>query len=768
MIAHDLEVCLHLAFTDARQRRHEFLTVEHLLLALLSHKIATNTLHACDVDVAKLRHDLIDFIDGNTPVVPEEYESEVQPTEGFQRVIQRAILQVQSSGRKEVTAQSVLVSILNEKDSYAAYFLQQQGLTKLDILNFISHGISKRRDVMPPTEPAAAQPEKAPADRSEPEERATTGSPLTQFVTNLSAQAAEGKLDPLIGRQDEMERILQVLCRRRKNNPLLVGEAGVGKTALAEGLAQQIVKGDVPEVLKGMTVYSLDMGALLAGTKYRGDFEQRLKQLLDALIQHEGGAVLFVDEIHTLIGAGATSGGALDASNLLKPALGSGKLKCMGATTYTEHRQIFERDQALSRRFQKIDVPEPSVDEAVQILKGIRIQLESHHGIRYQDTALQRAVDLSVRYLRDRHLPDKAIDVLDEAGAMEQLKPQKKRRKQLSGQDMEAVVAKMSGLPVGQVNLDERTRLLNLETDLKTHIYGQNPAIEAVVGALKLSRSGLADPRKPTGSFLFAGPTGVGKTELARQLAQSMDMPLLRFDMSEYMEKHAVSRLIGAPPGYVGFEQGGQLTESVHKTPHCVVLLDEIEKAHPDIFNILLQVMDDGMLTDHNGRKVSFRHTIVIMTTNAGASAWSQTSMGFAVSRHESDQMRAVEKTFTPEFRNRLDQIVQFQPLPPEVVVRVVDKYLEELAAQLATNGVQFSVTDALRDVLAKDGFDALMGARPMQRLIQQRLRKPLADEVLFGRLSKGGGVVADWNEETEQVEWKWEAKPATNLAKSS
>ncbi|MES2206582.1 MAG: ATP-dependent Clp protease ATP-binding subunit ClpA [Pseudomonadota bacterium] len=768
MIAQDLEVCLQLAFADARQRRHEFLTVEHLLLALLSHKVATNTLIACAVDVPKLRYELIDFIDGHTPVVPAEYEAEVQPTEGFQRVIQRAILQIQSSGRKEVTAQSVLVAILNEKESYAAYFLHQQGLTKLDVLNYISHGIAKRQDVRPPN--FQPEPEGAGADEkfngtrpdSEDLSQASTASalaPLTQYAMNLNALAAEGKLDPLIGRENEIERVLQVLCRRRKNNPLLVGEAGVGKTALAEGLAHRLVAGEVPDVLKGMTVYSLDMGALLAGTKYRGDFEQRLKQLLDALMTHEGGAILFIDEIHTMIGAGATSGGALDASNLLKPALSSGRLKCMGATTFTEHRQVFERDQALARRFQKIDVPEPSESEVLQILKGIKPQLETHHGVRFQESALQSAVELSVRYLRERHLPDKAIDVLDEAGAMEQLKPTRKRRKQLNGHDIETVVAKMSGLPVGQVTLDERTLLLNLEQDLKTHIYGQTPAIEALVGVLKLSRSGLADPRKPTGSFLFAGPTGVGKTELARQLAQSMNMPLLRFDMSEYMEKHAVSRLIGAPPGYVGFEQGGQLTELVHKTPHCVVLLDEIEKAHPDIFNILLQVMDDGMLTDHNSRKVSFRHVVLIMTTNAGAASWSQKPMGFATNKHASDQQQAIEKTFSPEFRNRLDQTIQFQPLSTEIVMKVVDKYLEELASQLLKNNVKFSTTPALREALAHDGFDALMGARPMQRLIQQRLRKPLADEVLFGRLAQGGSVLADWDKESKLVIWEWGVK---------
>ena len=737
MIAQELEVSLHMAFMDARQKRHEFITVEHLLLAMLDNPSAAEVLRACGINMDELRKKLSDFIEEHAPKVEGEGEVDTQPTLGFQRVIQRAILHVQSSGKKEVTGANVLVAIFGEKDSHAAFFLDQQGITRLDVVNFISHGIAKVPQTGAPRQ----------EDNTETAQESQSGSPLESYTLNLNAQALAGKIDPLIGRDLELERVIQTLCRRRKNNPLLVGEAGVGKTAIAEGLARRIVEGTVPDILAESTVYALDMGALLAGTKYRGDFEQRLKGVLKQLTDNPN-AVLFIDEIHTLIGAGAASGGTLDASNLLKPALSSGQLRCIGATTYTEFRGIFEKDHALSRRFQKIDVLEPSVDDTVAILRGLKSRFEDHHGIKYTSSALTTAAQLSARYISDRHLPDKAIDVIDEAGAAQRILPKSKQKKVITPKEIEEIIAKIARIPAKTVSLDDRESLKRLDRDLKAVVFGQDKAIEALASAIKMSRSGLGNPQKPIGSFLFSGPTGVGKTEVARQLAYTLGIELIRFDMSEYMERHAVSRLIGAPPGYVGFDQGGLLTEAVNKHPHAVLLLDEIEKAHPDIFNVLLQVMDHGTLTDTNGRKADFRNVIIIMTTNAGAENLSKTAIGFAQSSKAGDEMMDIKRMFTPEFRNRLDAIIPFAALDHEVVMRVVDKFLMQLEEQLHEKKVEISFSEALREYLGKEGFDPLMGARPMSRLIQDTIRKALADELLFGRLANGGRVRVDVNPE--------------------
>ncbi|HUG25161.1 ATP-dependent Clp protease ATP-binding subunit ClpA [Piscinibacter sp.] len=739
MIAQELEVSLHMAFVEARQQRHEFITVEHLLMALLDNPSAAEVLRACSANIDDLRKSLVQFIKENTPTVGGSDEVDTQPTLGFQRVIQRAIMHVQStgSGKKEVTGANVLVAIFGEKDSHAVYYLHQQGVTRLDVVNFIAHGIKKSD----PPEPAKS-PDGSGAE-GEKEEGEGKGSPLDQFTQNLNQLARDGKIDPLIGRELEVERVIQILCRRRKNNPLLVGEAGVGKTAIAEGLAWRITQGEVPEVLGNATVYALDMGALLAGTKYRGDFEQRLKGVLKYL-KDQPNSVLFIDEIHTLIGAGAASGGTLDASNLLKPALSSGTMKCIGATTFSEYRGIFEKDAALSRRFQKIDVVEPSVEQTIEILKGLKSRFEEHHSVKYALGALQAAAELSAKFINDRHLPDKAIDVIDEAGAAQRILPKNKQKKTITRSEVEEIVAKIARIPPASVSSDDRSKLKTLDRDLNSVVFGQEPAVEALSSAIKMARSGLGKPDKPVGSFLFSGPTGVGKTEVARQLAFVLGIELIRFDMSEYMERHAVSRLIGAPPGYVGFDQGGLLTEAITKKPHAVLLLDEIEKAHPDVFNVLLQVMDHGTLTDNNGRKADFRNVIIVMTTNAGAETMNKSTIGFTTHREQGDEMADIKRLFTPEFRNRLDAVVSFRALDEEIILRVVDKFLLQLESQLAEKKVEVTFTDALRKHLAKKGFDPLMGARPMQRLIQDTIRRALADELLFGRLVDGGRLTVD------------------------
>jgi len=734
MIAQELEVSLHMAFVEARQKRHEFITVEHLLLSLLDNPSAAEVLRACASNIEELRKELTSFIAEHTPTVTGSDEIDTQPTLGFQRVIQRAILHVQSSGKKEVTGANVLVAIFGEKDSHAVYFLQRQGVTRLDVVNFISHGITK--SPQPVTRGEAEQSE-------QDQDNQASGGALESFAQNLNALSLMGKIDPLIGRDKELERVIQTLCRRRKNNPLLVGEAGVGKTAIAEGLARRIVEGRIPEILTGATVYALDMGALLAGTKYRGDFEQRLKAVLKQLLENPN-AILFIDEIHTLIGAGAASGGTLDASNLLKPALSNGNLKCIGATTYQEFRGVFEKDHALSRRFQKIDVSEPSIEETVSILRGLKSRFEEHHGIKYSSAAITSAAELSAKYINDRHLPDKAIDVIDEAGAAQRILPKSKQKKLIGKTEIEDIVARIARIPSQHVSSDDRGALKNLDRDLKSVVFGQDQAIDALTRAIKMSRSGLGNPQKPVGSFLFSGPTGVGKTEVARQLAYCMGVELIRFDMSEYMERHAVSRLIGAPPGYVGFDQGGLLTEAVTKKPHSVLLLDEIEKAHPDVFNILLQVMDHGTLTDNNGRKADFRNVVIIMTTNAGAEALQKATMGFTATRQAGDEMAEIKRMFTPEFRNRLDATISFAALDAEIILRVVDKFLMQLEGQLHEKKVEAIFTDALKAWLAEQGFDPLMGARPMARLIQDTIRSALADELLFGRLAGGGRVTID------------------------
>ncbi|VCU71293.1 ATP-dependent Clp protease ATP-binding subunit ClpA [Pigmentiphaga humi] len=736
MISQELEVSLHMAFVEARQARHEFITVEHLLLSLLDNPSAAEVLRACAANLDDLRRNLRNFVNDNTPVIPGTDEADTQPTLGFQRVIQRAIMHVQSTGngKKEVAGANVLVAIFGEKDSHAVYYLHQQGITRLDVVNFMSHGITKQPQL------EASNTPKEPEAEAEAEAKQ---SPLDQYTQNLNVAAKAGKIDPLIGREGEVERVIQVLCRRRKNNPLLVGEAGVGKTAIAEGLAWRITEGSVPEVLADACVYSLDMGALLAGTKYRGDFEQRLKAVLKQL-KESPKAILFIDEIHTLIGAGAASGGTLDASNLLKPALSSGQLKCIGATTYTEYRGIFEKDHALSRRFQKIDVNEPSVEQTVQILRGLKQRFEDHHSVKYSSAALSAAAELAAKFINDRHLPDKAIDVIDEAGAAQRILPKSRQKKIIGKAEIEDIVSKIARIPPQAVSSDDRSKLATLERDLKAVVFGQDAAIDALAGSIKMARSGLGKPDKPIGAFLFSGPTGVGKTEVAKQLAFILGIELLRFDMSEYMERHAVSRLIGAPPGYVGFDQGGLLTEAIAKKPHCVLLLDEIEKAHPEVFNILLQVMDHGTLTDNNGRKADFRNVIIVMTTNAGAETLQKNVIGFANAREQGDEMAEIKRMFTPEFRNRLDATISFKSLDEEIILRVVDKFLMQLEEQLHEKRVEVIFTDALRTHLGKKGFDPLMGARPMQRLIQDTIRRALADELLFGKLVSGGRVTVD------------------------
>src|SRR3990167_2682617 len=732
MIAQELEVSLHMAFVEARQQRHEFITVEHLLLALLDNPSAAEVLRACSANIDDLRASLSNFIKDNTPQVAGTDEVDTQPTLGFQRVIQRAIMHVQSTGngKKEVNGANVLVAIFGEKDSHAVYYLHQQGVTRLDVVNFIAHGIKKGES----PEPAKGAENPSEGEDGPGSEKSEKASPLEQFTQNLNQLAKDGKIDPLIGRHYEVERTIQILCRRRKNNPLLVGEAGVGKTAIAEGLAWRITQNDVPEILAEATVYSLDMGALLAGTKYRGDFEQRLKGVLKSL-KDKPNAILFIDEIHTLIGAGAASGGTLDASNLLKPALSSGQMKCIGATTFTEYRGIFEKDAALSRRFQKVDVVEPTVEQTVDILKGLKSRFEEHHNVKYALAALQAAAELSAKYINDRHLPDKAIDVIDEAGAAQRILPASKRKKTISKAEVEEIVAKIARIPPANVSNDDRGKLQTLERDLKSVVFGQDKALEVLASSVKMARSGLGKSDKPIGAFLFSGPTGVGKTEAAKQLAYIMGIDLIRFDMSEYMERHAVSRLIGAPPGYVGFDQGGLLTEAITKKPHCVLLLDEIEKAHPDIFNVLLQVMDHGTLTDNNGRKADFRNVIVIMTTNAGAETMNKATIGFTNPRQAGDEMGDIKRLFTPEFRNRLDAIVNFKALDEQIILRVVEKFLLQLEQHLAE----------------KKGFAPLMGARPMQRLIQDTIRRALADELLFGRLQDGGRLTVDMEVKTDE-----------------
>ena len=733
MLSRDLEVTLNLAFKDARVKRHELMSVEHLLLALIDNEAAAEVLRACGAEIEKLRKELVEFLDATTPLIPkDETERETQPTLGFQRVLQRAVFHVQSSGRKEVTGASVLVAIFSEQESHAVYILKQQDISRIDVVNFISHGTSRNEeseesDAMSEADEGASGEEKKP-------------SALEQYSTNLNEQARKGLIDPLVGRREEVERVIQILSRRRKNNPLLVGESGVGKTAIAEGLAKMIVDQKVPEVIADSTVYSLDLGALLAGTKYRGDFEKRLKSLLGELTKSNN-QILFIDEIHTIIGAGAASGGVMDASNLLKPLLASGQIRCMGSTTYQEYRGIFDKDRALSRRFQKIDVVEPSVEDTYQILKGLKSRFEEHHHLKYSDKALRVAAELAERYINDRFMPDKAIDVIDEVGAYQQLQPATKRKKQISVSDVEKMVAKIARIPPNSVSTSDKAALKDLESNLKMVIFGQDEAISSLSSAIKLSRAGLKEGEKPIGSFLFSGPTGVGKTEVCRQLAKILGIELIRFDMSEYMERHTVSRLIGAPPGYVGYDQGGLLTEEVTKHPHCVLLLDEVEKAHPEVFNLLLQVMDHGTLTDNNGRAADFRNVIIVMTTNAGAYEMGRSSIGFTEQDHSTDGMEVLKKMFTPEFRNRLDSIIQFDPLSPEVITTVVDKFLVEVQVQLDDKKVVLDISDEARAWLAENGYDQAMGARPMQRLIQSKIKKELAEDILFGKLSNGGVV---------------------------
>jgi ATP-dependent Clp protease ATP-binding subunit ClpA len=730
MLSSELEFCLNEAFQNARDRRHEFMTVEHLLLALLDIPKVHEILKALDSNVAELRRQLTEFIDEQTPLLPREEDTDVQPTLGFQRVLQRAVFHVQSSGKKEVTSTNVLVAIFSEKQSQAVYLLSLQDITRLDIVNYISHGMPQV-----PGEGVGEEQKASVESDAEAEESA-----LDKYASNLNQLAIEGKIDPLIGRELEIERTVQILCRRRKNNPLYVGEAGVGKTALAEGLARMITEERVPEVLRDCTIYALDMGTLIAGTKYRGDFEKRLKGVI-AEIRENPGAILFIDEIHTVIGAGAASGGVMDASNLIKPVLANGDIRCIGSTTYAEYRGVFEKDHALARRFQKIDVPEPSLEETVAILHGLKTRFEEHHGVTYDTEALEAAAELSARHINDRRLPDKAIDVIDEAGANLRLQPEDLRSDRVTVEIVENIVAKMARIPAKSVSASDKDVLRSLERDLKLTIFGQDAAVEALSAAIKMSRSGLREEEKPIGAFLFAGPTGVGKTEVTRQLAMCMGVELIRFDMSEYMERHTVSRLIGAPPGYVGFDQGGLLTEAVSKNPHAVVLLDEIEKAHPEVFNLLLQVMDHGTLTDNNGRKANFRNVILVMTTNAGAQEMSRASIGFTQQDHSTDGMEIIRRSFSPEFRNRLDTIIQFAPLDAMSVKRVVDKLVVELEAKLGSNNVTLELDDAAREWIAERGYDAKMGARPMARVIQEHIKRPLAEELLFGSLAEGGHV---------------------------
>ena len=732
MFSKDLEFTIGQCYKQARESRHEFMTVEHLLLALLDNPSAAGVLRVCGADLTKLGSELKSIIAETVPVLPGDDTRDTQPTLGFQRVLQRAVYHVQSSGRKEVTGANVLVAIFGEKDSHAVYFLNQQEVTRLDVVNYISHGVAKIGQDTPKPE---AEVNKEGEGADEPK-----GNPLSEFASNLNELAKQGKIDPLIGRQEEIERTIQVLCRRRKNNPLYVGESGVGKTALAEGLARRIVEKDVPEVLADCTIYALDLGALVAGTKYRGDFEKRLKGVL-AQLKKEPGAILFIDEIHTIIGAGSASGGTMDASNLIKPVLASGELRCIGSTTFQEYRGVFEKDRALARRFQKIDVVEPSISESVAILAGLKSRFEEHHKVEYTTGALQAAVDLSVKHIGDRLLPDKAIDVIDEAGARQRLLPEDQRVTRIDVPEIEFIVARMARIPAKQVSASDKDVLRNLDRNLKMVVFGQDEAIDTLSSAIKMARSGLGNPDKPIGCFLFAGPTGVGKTEVTRQLAMQLGIELIRFDMSEYMEPHSVSRLIGAPPGYVGFDQGGLLTEKIVKTPHCVLLLDEIEKAHPDIFNILLQVMDRGTLTDTNGREANFKNVVVVMTTNAGAQQAARRTIGFVEQNHSTDAMEVIRKSFTPEFRNRLDAVIQFKGLDFEHILRVVDKFLIELEMQLHEKHVGLSVDPEARRWLAEHGFDPQMGARPMARVLQEKIKRPLADELLFGKLVNGGRV---------------------------
>ena len=753
MLNKDLELTLNAAFREARTRRHEFMTVEHLLLALLDNPSAGEALNACGVNISGLKTELLEFIDETTPVIPDlEEERETQPTLGFQRVLQRAVFHVQSSGKNEVTGVNVLVAIFSEQESQAVYLLKKHDVSRLDIVNFISHGISKADDELG-NDSDDIHDEVQEVQNEE-------ASKLDSFTTNLNVQAREGNIDPLIGRDSEVERTVQVLCRRKKNNPLLVGEAGVGKTAIAEGLAYRIVNKQVPEVIADAVVYSLDMGALLAGTKYRGDFEKRFKSLLKEL-QAEPGSILFIDEIHTIIGAGAASGGVMDASNLLKPLLSSGKLRCMGSTTYNEYKNIFEKDRALVRRFQKIDVLEPSVADTTKILNGLKERYEEHHGIRYTQKALKAAAELSAKYINERHLPDKAIDVIDEAGANQRLQPSSKRKKTIGVADIELIISKMARIPPQNVSSTDKETLKNLDRNLKMLVFGQDQSIDALTSAIRLSRSGLSSEEKPVGSFLFAGPTGVGKTEVTKQLAKCMGVEFIRFDMSEYVERHAISRLIGAPPGYVGFEQGGLLTEAVIKNPHAVVLLDEIEKAHPDIYNILLQVMDHGTLTDNNGRKADFRNVVVVMTTNAGVQETTRKSIGFTEQDHTHDAMGAINKVFSPEFRNRLDNIIWFNHLEREVILLVVDKFIVELQAQLDKKSVNLELTSKAREWLADKGYDKAMGARPMARVIQEELKKQLANEILFGELVDGGTVKVSVKDKKIRFDYESNLTPA-------
>ena len=735
MLSRELEVTLNLAFKTAREKRHEYMTVEHLLLALLDDASAASVLKACGADLVALRDDLTEFIDSTMPTIPDaQLEQDTQPTHGFQRVLQRAVFQVNSANHSEVVGANVIVAIFSEQESQAVYFMRLQDVARIDVVNFISHGISKYVDQPDGSEGSEESLE------GEGEETTKEKSLLSQFTTNLNEQAEAGLIDPLIGRDSEIERVSQILIRRRKNNPLLTGETGVGKTAIAEGLAKLIIEGDVPEPMLGSTVYSLDMGALLAGTKYRGDFEKRLKNLINELVKVDK-SILFIDEIHTIIGAGAASGGVMDASNLLKPLLSSGKLRCIGSTTYQEYRGIFEKDHALARRFQKIDVPEPSIDETFEILKGLKSRFEDHHDLKFTNPALRAAAELSNRHINDRFLPDKAIDVIDEAGAFQRLQPEYKRKKSVGLSDIELVISKIARIPAKSVSVSDKAQLADLSSNLKMVVFGQDEAIDSLSTSIKLARAGLREGSKPIGSFLFAGPTGVGKTEVCKQLANVLGIELIRFDMSEYMERHTVSRLIGAPPGYVGYDQGGLLTEAVTKQPHSVILLDEVEKAHPDVFNLLLQVMDHGTLTDNNGRKADFRNVILIMTTNAGAELMSRASIGFSIQDHTTDGMEAIKKMFTPEFRNRLDSIVQFGELSIDVIKTVVDKFLVQLQSQLDDKKVFIEIDDDARLWLAENGYDSKMGARPMDRLIQEKIKKPLAEEVLFGALAQKGGT---------------------------
>jgi ATP-dependent Clp protease ATP-binding subunit ClpA len=734
MLNKELEFTLNMAFKEAKEKRHEFMTVEHLLLSLLDNPAAGNVLQACDANIEAIRRDLLEFIDETTPRIPQdELDRETQPTLGFQRVLQRAVFHVQSAGKTEVTGANVLAAIFSEQESQAVYFLRRENITRLDVINYISHGVSKYQGNDMHDSLGGMDDDMMAPEGNE--------SPLDSYCMNLNRRAKQGKIDPLIGRHEEIQRTIQVLCRRRKNNPLLVGEAGVGKTAIAEGLARRIVDGEIPDAIRDCIVYALDLGALLAGTKYRGDFEKRLKAVLKQL-SHQEGAVLFIDEIHTIIGAGAASGGVMDASNLIKPLLANGELKCIGSTTYQEYRGIFEKDRALARRFQKIDISEPTIDETFEILKGLKGRLEEHHGVKFSIPSLKAAAELAAKYINDRFLPDKAIDVVDEAGAYQNLLTANKRKKIISVTEIESVVAKIARIPIKKVSARDRDTLRNLERDLKLLVYGQDQAITALASAIKLGRSGLREPQKPVGCFLFAGPTGVGKTEVTRQLANVLGIELLRFDMSEYMEKHTVSRLIGAPPGYVGYDQGGLLTEAVTKNPHAVLLLDEIEKAHSDVFNLLLQIMDHGVLTDTNGRQADFRHVVLVMTSNAGASEITRNSMGFSLQDNTNDSVDVIKKQFSPEFRNRLDAIINFAPLDQETIGLVVDKFIMELDEQLNHKGVSFEVDKAAREWLIEHGYDKTMGARPMARLIQENVKKPLADELLFGKLAHGGHVI--------------------------